>query len=135
MSSENRSMANIGDRIRFVRKNKGFSQIEFSSQLEITQSFLSGLERGRYQPTTDVLSRLANIYGVDINWLLTGQGKPETVRPPAIKAQSRVTELIGKMLEGMDEAALRDVLKYTEEKKLLNEFLTQQKQCRKAKGA
>lgn len=54
---------------------------------------------------------------VNLDWLIRGESDtPE-------KKASPVLSKIDLMLEGMDEEAQRDVLKYTEEKKLLAECL------------
>lgn len=64
-------MANIGERIKQVRKDAKLSQVDFAKTLEVTQGFLSGLEKGRYQPTAEFLIRVTTIYQVDANWLLS----------------------------------------------------------------
>lgn len=73
-------MDDIGGRIRETRKSARLSQVDFATSLAITQSFLSAVETGKNQPTAELLTRLANIYNTDINWLLTGKGKGLTQR-------------------------------------------------------
>ncbi len=62
----------IGRRLREIR---GFdmTQEEFARKLGISQSQLSKYERGLIAPGPDVLVRLRERIGVDINWLLTGR--------------------------------------------------------------
>lgn len=110
-------MTNIGDRIKKSRKDAGLSQSDFAASIGVTQGFLSGLEKGRYQPTADTLICIANIYQVDAAWLLTG--KESESKKPA----DRETRIINRMLEGMTDEQKADVRKYAEEKKLLAECL------------
>lgn len=84
--------------MRFVRKTNGLSQVDFASSLGITQGFLSGLETGRNQPTADMLTRMANIYQTNINWLLTGE--ENTGAGAAENAISDEDPAIAELLEG-----------------------------------
>ena len=72
---KNNSVDDIGGRIRDTRKRAGLSQVDFAASLAITQGFLSAVETGKNQPTAELLTRLANIYQADINWLLTGKSQ------------------------------------------------------------
>ena len=67
-----RGLAAIGRRIRETR---GFdrTQEEFANRLRISQGQLSKYERGLVLPSCEVLIRLKEEFGVDIDWLLTGQ--------------------------------------------------------------
>lgn len=117
-------MTTIGERIKKLRKDAGLSQVKFCAALEVTQSFLSGLEKGRYQPTVALLIRIANIYQPDVNWLLTGVGSaneaPKVDRGPVF---DKLSESILLVLWQMPEEKKRKVLEYAEEQKLLSEFL------------
>jgi len=65
---------NIGERIKLIRKNKGLSQKDFAKKLNLTQGFLSNIEKGRHNPTAEVLNRIANTCDINGHWLLTGEG-------------------------------------------------------------
>lgn len=51
------------------RKYKWFSQEELAKKASITQSIVSELEDGDYNPTVDVLNRIANALGIKIDLL------------------------------------------------------------------
>lgn len=61
----------VGRRIRELR---GFdtNQTELACAVGVGQSYLSAIERGKKEPGTAVLYRIARRYGKSIEWLLTG---------------------------------------------------------------
>jgi transcriptional regulator with XRE-family HTH domain len=65
----------IGQRIRIVRTEiVKTSQMEFSEVVCMTQSNLSMLENEKTYPNCFMLFALSQIYKININWLLTGNG-------------------------------------------------------------
>lgn len=64
----------IGSRIKEWRNHLGLSQAAFSAKTGIPLRTLKGYEAGSRQPGSDALAAFADT-GVNINWLLTGQGK------------------------------------------------------------
>jgi transcriptional regulator with XRE-family HTH domain len=60
----------IGCRIRSLRTNA--RQVEFASQLRISQGQLSKIERGDVAPTLDVLVMLSAKFGKTIDWIVKG---------------------------------------------------------------
>lgn len=49
----------LGQSIRKVRKGKGFTQVEFSTLIGITQSYLSLIEKGEKTPSMEVIRKMA----------------------------------------------------------------------------
>jgi transcriptional regulator with XRE-family HTH domain len=90
----------IGDRIRRVRG--ALSQDEFAAQLGISKSAVGKYERGERQPDSDALRSLRDVRGVDINWLLTGEGvAPGEAMRSAAEIDAR---LVGLALEQVSAA-------------------------------
>lgn len=63
----------LSDRIRQVRGAQ--SQAEFASRLAVHKETLGKYERNQRPPDTDFLALVAAEYGVDLNWLVTGQAR------------------------------------------------------------
>ena len=57
-----------------LRRNKKFSQEELADRAAIHQTYLSGVERGRRNPSILVLERIAKALGVDIEDLVRRRG-------------------------------------------------------------
>jgi len=66
----------IGVRLRELREERGWTQRELDSRLGILQSKLSKYESGTHQPSLRTLVRIANLFGVSTDYLLTGTGTP-----------------------------------------------------------
>ena len=60
----------LGDNIRRLRKEKGWSQEHYADEAGIHRTYVSDLERGPRNPTALVIEKLAKPLGVDPGRLL-----------------------------------------------------------------
>jgi transcriptional regulator with XRE-family HTH domain len=74
MLSEN-SLDDFGSRIKYVRNKFELSQLAFSTSLGISRASLSYYENNERVPSARVLAKIASVYGINREWLLTGKGK------------------------------------------------------------
>ena len=63
----------IGNFLAALRKEKKLTQRELGEQLGVTDKTVSRWENGNYLPPVDILQKLALMYGVSINELLSGE--------------------------------------------------------------
>lgn len=56
--------------LRALRRARGLSQEELAHQAGIDRTYISALERNVYNPSIDVVDRLAEVLGVDVAELL-----------------------------------------------------------------
>lgn len=77
----------IGKKIRKIRLSRGKNQKEFADSLNISQGYYSNVENGKMDPSSALLKGLADIYDIDLNWLLA---KEEKESRPSIK-QSNIS--------------------------------------------
>lgn len=75
----------VGARIRRLRKSRGLTQNAFANSLGIAQGYLSSIEHGRKAPSDTLLIALRHLYRVDERWLASGEEKPESGTPAALK--------------------------------------------------
>lgn len=54
----------VGDNVSRIRREKGLTQEQLSERSGFTQQYLSGLERGRRNPTVVTVWELAQALGV-----------------------------------------------------------------------
>ena len=73
----------LGARIAVLRRAKGWSQGELAKKLEVSPSAVGMYEQGRREPSNGVLLRLSELFGVTVDYLLTG--KPENPGTQAIE--------------------------------------------------
>ena len=64
---------NIGERIRCLRKQRGLTQTALAAQVGLKCSGFSDLERGRNNPTNNLVIQLSKIFNVSTDYLLTGR--------------------------------------------------------------
>ena len=68
--------------IAFLRIGKGWSQAELGRRLGVSASAIGMYEQGRKEPSLGLVVRIARLFGVTVDYLLTGEAlRPEL--PPA----------------------------------------------------
>ena len=65
------------NRLKKLRKDRGYTQIALQMQTGIEQALLSKFENGERVPPTETLLRLAEFYNVSIDYILCRTDKPE----------------------------------------------------------
>ena len=61
----------LGDRLKFIREQKGLSQNELSRRSGVRQALISELESGKKEDTTGhALRSMARVLGVSVDYLL-----------------------------------------------------------------
>lgn len=63
----------LGMRIAFLRIGKGWSREELAQRIGSSARTVYLYERGRRKPSSDILLRLAQAFGVTTDYLLTGE--------------------------------------------------------------
>ena len=66
----------IGLRIAALRKAAGWSQAELAQRLKISPSAVGMYEQGRREPALQMLIQLSELFGVTIDYLVTGREWP-----------------------------------------------------------
>ena len=67
-----RAVEQLGMRITYLRKNKGWSQEDLALEANINKNYISDLERGRRNPSLEILERLADALGITLEVLFKG---------------------------------------------------------------
>lgn len=60
----------VGLNLQNARRQRGLSQEELAHLASVHQTYLSGVERGKRNPTIVVLARIASVLGIDIEHLV-----------------------------------------------------------------
>jgi len=67
-------MEDISHRIKEIREKKKLSQVRFAKALGLTPASISNYESGKRLPDYASINALSDVYNVNTNWLLTGEG-------------------------------------------------------------
>ncbi len=65
-------LTQLGMRIRYLRKQKGLSQLDLSLEAEVNKNYISDLERGRRNPSILLLERICKALDIDLETLFKG---------------------------------------------------------------
>jgi len=72
------------ERARSARQHAGLRQIDAAIRIGVALSTITGWESGRRKrPDSDTAERAAGVYGVSLDWLLTGNGHGPSARQDA----------------------------------------------------
>lgn len=64
----------IGERIKEIRKDKSYTQVEFGEVLGATRDIISNIELERVVPSDTMIQLICLKLGVNEEWLRTGKG-------------------------------------------------------------
>lgn len=65
------------NRLKELRKSRGYTQVSVQMQTGIEQALLSKFENGERVPPTETLYLLAEFYNVSIDYILCRTNKPQ----------------------------------------------------------
>ncbi len=89
-------MDTIGERIRWLRKQREMTLIELSACIGISNQSLSAIETGKNNPSNQTIMLLCQQFRVNELWLRTGVGEPFAKKPRS----EVITEYVGQIADG-----------------------------------
>lgn len=94
----------VGERIIALRKEKGMSQGDLASALDISRQAVSKWENDLSTPDPLKLIKMADILDTDIEYLSTGRKKVQAIRPPIVletikTVEKPVVQVVEKIVE------------------------------------
>lgn len=92
----------FGARIKSIREAKGWTQEKLAEKMDISPNYLSSIERGKENPTFDMLAKFADALKVEM-WEMFDFGHEVGVK--------ELKEAIGKLTKEADEEKLRAAVK------------------------
>lgn len=63
----------VGDRIRWLRKEQGMTQAQLAAKLNIGDRHLRKIEAGEKGPSIDILIEIATLLGVSLDYIIMGK--------------------------------------------------------------
>jgi transcriptional regulator with XRE-family HTH domain len=77
MARARQTAPGVGERIQSL-VGKGQTLEQFAQEIGVSSRTLGNYLRGEREPSYDFLRRVRSICGADINWLITGEGMPDS---------------------------------------------------------
>lgn len=91
----------ISERIRYLRKEHlEITQEALGKPLGLTRANIANIEAGRISVTERVLLAICNEFGVNENWLRTGNGEIFT----ELSKEEYIAEFIGRVLKDKEDS-------------------------------
>jgi transcriptional regulator with XRE-family HTH domain len=60
----------LPEKLRTLRERQGLSQVQLAKQLGISRPYVNLFESGRRMPGTELMLKIANIFGVSVDVLV-----------------------------------------------------------------
>lgn len=82
-------------RLKELREKAGYSQYSFADKFNVSQSAIASWEAGTREPKFDTMQKLADFFGVSVDYLL---GREEIKKAPAVAEAEKISdpdELLG----------------------------------------
>ncbi len=115
------------EKLVYLRKQKKWSQQELSDQVGVQITHISRLENGKSQPSVELLRKIAQAFGVTMDYLVDEEA--EEASPVTIKNKSLAKKL--ELLEHLDQEDQQTIVNVIDsmltKKKMLDLLLTKEK--------
>ena len=80
----------FGNRLKKVRTNRNLTQKQLAESIGVNQKQYQHWERDRAEPSFDKLQKLSYVLGINIEWLLFGNGK-------AVPKEKKISDLLSRI--------------------------------------
>jgi transcriptional regulator with XRE-family HTH domain len=84
----------IGNKIIILRKDKNWSQVELAKQINASREIISRYERNESQPSLEMIIKMANAFGVTIDFL-TGQSENASFDKETVERINNIQKMDG----------------------------------------
>ena len=91
----------FGARLKSLRENSGWTQENLAERMSISSNYLSSIERGKENPTFDMLIKFSDALKVEMWELFDFEHE---------KGTKELREMLGKFAKEMDEDKLRSAV-------------------------
>lgn len=117
----------LREKLVYLRKQKNWSQHELSDQVGVQVTHISRLENGKSQPSVELLRKIAQAFGVTMDYLVDDEADEAT--PVSIKNKSLAKRL--ELLEQLEQEDQRTIINVIDsmltKKKMLDLLLKKEK--------
>jgi len=110
-------MGNYGEYFKALRESKNMTLRDVERKASVSNAYLSQLESGKVkQPSPLTLHKLAELYAVDYNLLMSKVGYPTPSQNLSKRSKSQISHRIGEITDE-EELELLEYLKFIRNRK------------------
>jgi len=121
----------INNRLYQLRKSLSLSQKDFAKMLGITQQSYNNYEKGKRAIPNELMSKINNMFNVNLNWLLTGRGEMFLKDNPKIAGivnseiqNAAIAGHNGVAIAGNNNITKNNTINLSNEDKMIQELIT-----------
>ncbi len=114
----------IGSRIADLIKALGIKRVRFAEQIQVDQSYVTQLTKGRNPPSDRLISAICREFNVDETWLRTGKGEMFIQKDPEPLETLLAGLLGGEKVTSEDRLLIKNFLELSDDsRKAVIEFV------------
>ena len=72
-------MGTLGERLRDLRSKNGITQAELAEKIFVSESYIALIELNKRNPSTEILGKLCDFFGISTDYLLTGESSEDDI--------------------------------------------------------
>lgn len=99
-------MDTIGNKIKYLRQEKRLTQDSLGKELGFSKQIVSNYENDLSKPSYEFLTKLNEMYRVNLNWLIANDGEPFNT-PPFEEVEDEFTAKVRKLIQ--EELAKKNI--------------------------
>jgi transcriptional regulator with XRE-family HTH domain len=99
-------------RLKELRKKRGLTQVQLARYMNVADSTLSYWERGEFDPDRESLIKLADYFGVSVDFLLGRTDRPQGGSPPELTEDDILFALYDGKVENLPDGAYDDIKRF-----------------------
>lgn len=107
---------NVAEILRELRNSVGKTQDQVAEACSISKVALARYETGTRTPRIEIASRLADYYGVSVDYLLGNDSDPKSVQsvpdPAPVTESDQIRQQILRELQELPDSAFENALQY-----------------------
>jgi transcriptional regulator with XRE-family HTH domain len=112
------------EKIKTLRNKKGLSQAELADKIDLSHGHITRLETGKFNPSTEVLKKIADLFDVSTDFLLDDSTDNEYDIDVKNRPLAEKIKLISTLDEKQQEAVITIIDSMVKEKRM-KDVLTQ----------
>lgn len=92
----------LNTRIKELRKSVGWTQRELATRMNVSQQTIGSWEVGRAEPNTEALKKLAELFGVTVDYLINGDTQKKRYFELSEKEKNDIAIQAERLIEGIE---------------------------------
>ena len=92
----------LNTRIKELRKSVGWTQRELATRMNVSQQTIGSWEVGRAEPNTEALKKLAELFGVTVDYLINGDTQKKRYFELREKEKNDIAIQAERLIEGIE---------------------------------